>query len=117
MAALSAGQLDYPKAAALAIGVRTLNPPDGCADALTGEVITPDGIRRGLVARVEARVLPKAGARSLRQHRDAIARAVASIAPRTAEQRHQHASEQRRVEFRTEADGWPGWASTAQRWT
>ena len=105
VAALSAGQLDYSKAAALAVGVRALDPPDGCADALTGEVITPDGIRRGLVARVEARVLPKAGARSLHQHRDAIARAVANIAPRTAEQRHQHACEQRRVEFRTEADG------------
>ena len=72
---------------------------------MTGELITADGIRRGLVARVEARVLPKAGARSLRQHRDAIARAVAGVAPRTAEQRHQDASERRRVEFRSEADG------------
>jgi hypothetical protein len=85
--------------------VRALDPPDGCCDPLTGELITADGIRRGLVARVEARVLPKAGARSLRQHRDAIARAVAGVAPRTAEQRHQDASERRRVEFRSEADG------------
>ena len=85
--------------------MRALDPPDGCCDPLTGEVITPDGIRRGLVARVEARVLPKAGTRSLRQHRDAIARAVASVAPRTAEQRHQDACEGRRVEFRSEADG------------
>jgi hypothetical protein len=105
VSALSEGQLDYQKAAALAVGVRTLDPPDGCADALTGEVITPDGIRLGLVARVEARVLPRAGARSLRQHRDAIARAVAAIAPQTAEQRHQHAHQDRRVEFRSEADG------------
>jgi hypothetical protein len=72
---------------------------------VTGEPITPDGIRRGLVARVERRVLPKAAARSLYQHREAIARAVANIAPRTAEQRHQHACENRRIEFRSEADG------------
>ena len=103
--ALSRGELDYSKAAALAVGVRVLDPPDGCADPMTGEVITSDGIRRGLVVRVERRVLPKAGARSLRQHRDAIARAVASIAPQTAEQRHQDACDARRVEFRTEADG------------
>jgi Domain of unknown function (DUF222) len=103
--ALSRGELDYSKAAALAVGVRALDPPDGCADPMTGEVITSDGIRRGLVVRVERRVLPKAGARSLRQHRDAIARAVASIAPQTAEQRHQDACDARRVEFRTEADG------------
>jgi hypothetical protein len=40
-------------------------------DRITGESITLDGIRRGLVAMVESRVLPKAGRRSLRQHRDA----------------------------------------------
>jgi Domain of unknown function (DUF222) len=105
VAALSRGELDYPKAAALATGVRGLDPPDGCADAVTGELITPDGIRRGLVARVEARVLPRAGARSLGQHREAIARAVAAIAPKTAEQRHRYACDTRRVEFRSEADG------------
>jgi Domain of unknown function (DUF222) len=105
LTALARGQIDYQKAAALAVGVRALDPPDGGADRLTGEVITPDGIRRGLVARVQARVLPKAGVRSLRQHRDAIDRAVASVAPTTAEQRHQAACEQRRVEFRSEADG------------
>ena len=103
--ALSHGEIDYSKAAALAVGVRALDSLDGSCDPLTGELITPDGIRAGLVARVEARVLPKAGIRSLRQHRDAIARAVASVAPRTAEQRHQDACEGRRVEFRSEADG------------
>jgi Domain of unknown function (DUF222) len=105
VAALSAGEIDYLKAAALAVGVRALDPPDGCADQYTEELITPDGIRCGLVARVEARVLPKAGRRSLYQHREAIARAVASIAPRTAAQRHESARERRRVEFRSEADG------------
>jgi Domain of unknown function (DUF222) len=58
-----------------------------------------------LVTRVERRVLPKAGARSLRQHREAIERAIAAVAPRTTEQRHQSACDARRVEFRTEADG------------
>jgi hypothetical protein len=105
VAAMFRGEIDYQKAAALAVGVRALDPPDGCADALTGEVITPDGIRRGLVARVEARVLPRAGGRSLYQHRDAIARAVATLAPKTADQRHESACDQRRVEFRSEADG------------
>jgi Domain of unknown function (DUF222) len=105
VAALSRGDIDYQNAAALAVGVRSLDPPDGCADAVTGEPITPDGIRRALVAQVEARVLPKAGTRSLYQHREAIARAVARIAPRTADERHQHACDQRRVEFRSEADG------------
>jgi Domain of unknown function (DUF222) len=105
VAALSRGELDYAKAAALAVGVRALDPPDGCADAVTGESVTPDGIRRGLVARVEARVLPRAGVRSLSQHREAIAGAVANIAPKTAQQRHESACEQRRVQFRSEADG------------
>jgi hypothetical protein len=91
--ALSRGEIDYQKAAALAVGVRGLDPPDGCCDAVTGEPINPDGIRAGLAARVEARVLPKAGARSLRQHRDAIERAIASVAPRTTEQRHTQACE------------------------
>jgi hypothetical protein len=52
-----------------------------------------------------ARVLPKAGRRSLYQHREAIARAVASIAPRTAARRHESAGERRRLEFRSDADG------------
>ena len=97
--ALSRGEIDYPKAAALAVGVRELDPPDGMQDRITGESITLDGIRRGLVAMVESRVLPKAGRRSLRQHRDAVARAVAAVAPRTAEQRHEDAREERHVAF------------------
>ncbi|MGH8825000.1 MAG: DUF222 domain-containing protein [Jiangellaceae bacterium] len=95
--ALRRGEIDYPKAAALAVGVRALDPPDGMQDAVTGESITLDGVRRGLIAAVEARVLPKAGRRSARQHRDAIARAVAALAPNTAEQRHQEARQQRHV--------------------
>ncbi|HMG30884.1 MAG TPA: DUF222 domain-containing protein, partial [Jiangellaceae bacterium] len=75
------------------------------AGRITGEPITADGVRRGLVAVVESRVLPKAGGRSLRQHRDAVAHAVATVAPRTAEERHQRACEQRRVEFRPDGDG------------
>jgi hypothetical protein len=97
--ALHRGEIDYPKAAALAVGVRELDPPDGMSDRITGESITLDGIRRGLVALVESRVLPKAGRRSLRQHRDAVARAVASVAPRTAEQRHEEARSERHVAF------------------
>jgi Domain of unknown function (DUF222) len=104
MAALFRGEIDFPKVAALAVGVRALEPPDGMQDAVTGEKITADGLRRGLVARVEARVLPKAGGRSLRQHRDAITRAVAAVAPRTAEQRHMRACEDRHVEFRSDVD-------------
>jgi len=98
VAAMRAGDIDYPKAAALAVGVRGLDPPDGMADRASGEPITPDGIRRGLVGQVESRVLPRAGGRSLRQHRDAIAHAVAAVAPRTAEQRHQQAREDRRID-------------------
>jgi hypothetical protein len=114
--ALSRGEIDYSKAAALAVGVRALDPPDGCADAVTGEVITPDGIRAGLVARVESRVLPRAGARSLYQHREAISRAVASIAPRTAEQRHQSACDARRWTSAPRPTVWPGSVCTARRW-
>ncbi len=99
VAALRAGEIDYPKAAALAVGVRGFDPPDGMQDRITGEPITLDGVRRGLVAVVESRVLPKAGGRSLRQHRDAVARAVAALAPRTAEQRHEEARQQRHVAF------------------
>jgi putative component of membrane protein insertase Oxa1/YidC/SpoIIIJ protein YidD len=105
VAALHQGEIDYPKAAALAAGVRQLDPPDGACDRYTGEVVSPDGLRRGLVAEVEARVLPKAGRRSLRQHRDAIARAVAAVAPKTLEQRHQRACEQRRVDYSPSPDG------------
>ncbi len=105
VAALFRGEIDYPKAAALAVGVRALDPPDGCQDAVTGEPITADGVRRGLVAQVEASVLPKAGGRSQRQHRDAVARAVAQVAPRTAEERHRRACEDRHVEFRPDVDG------------
>ncbi|MGH8823497.1 MAG: DUF222 domain-containing protein, partial [Jiangellaceae bacterium] len=102
--ALRRGEIDYPKAAALAVGVRALDPPDGMQDRITGESITLDGVRRGLIALVEARVLPKAGRRSARQHRDAIARAVAAVAPKTAEQRHQRECEQRHVEYRPDTD-------------
>ncbi|MGH3657896.1 MAG: DUF222 domain-containing protein, partial [Micromonosporaceae bacterium] len=105
VAALHQGEIDYPKAAALAAGVRQLDPPDGACDRYTGEVVSPDGLRRGLVAQVEARVLPKAGRRSLRQHRDAIARAVAALAPKTLEQRHQRACELRRVDYSPSPDG------------
>jgi len=104
MAALFRGENDFPKVAALAVGVRALEPPDGMQDAVTGEKITADGLRHGLVARVEARVLPKAGGRSLRRHRDAITRAVAAVAQRTAEQRHMRVCEDRHVEFRSDVD-------------
>jgi hypothetical protein len=97
--ALRRGQIDYAKASALAVGVRALDPPDGMQDRITGEPVTLDGVRRGLVAEVEARVLPKAGRRSLRQHSDAVARAVAAVAPRTAEQRHEEARDERHVAF------------------
>ncbi len=97
VAALRRGEIDYAKASALAVGVRALDPPDGMQDRITGEPITLDGVRRGLVAMVESRVLQKAGGRSLRQHRDAVARAVAAVAPRTAEQRHEEARLQRQV--------------------
>ena len=105
VAALHQGEIDYAKAAALAVGVRQLDPADGACDRYTGEVVTPDGLRRGLVAEVEARVLPKAGRRSLRQHRDAIARAVAALAPKTLEERHQRACEQRRIDYSPSPDG------------
>jgi hypothetical protein len=99
VAALRCGEIDYAKASALAVGVRTLDPPDGMSDRITGEPITLDGVRRGLVALVESAVLPRAGGRSLRQHRDAVAHAVAAVAPRTAEQRHEDVREERHVAF------------------
>jgi hypothetical protein len=116
VAALRRGDIDYPKAAAIAVGVRQLEPPDGMQDAVSSESITPDGVRRGLVAVVEARVLPKAGGRSLRQHRDAINRAVAAVAPKLAEQRHQRACQDRRTDYVPAADGmaWLNIYSTAE---
>jgi len=105
VAAMRAGEIDYPKASALAVGVRALDPPDGAHDPVSGEQITADGVRRGLVAVVESQVLPKAGGRSLRQHRDVVARAVAAVAPKTAEERHERACDERRVESRADSDG------------
>ena len=84
--ALFRGEIDYPKAAALAVGVRRWIHPTG-AGPVTGEAVTADGVRRGLVAQVEAAGAAQGCRPSLRQHRDAIARAVAALAPTTAEQR------------------------------
>ncbi len=85
LAALRAGAIDYRRAAAIA------------------EVAASHG---GPIARaVEATVLPKAGQRTISQHRIAIDTALLEVAPRTAEQRHTDAAAGRRVVHYPTGDG------------
>ncbi len=55
--------------------------------------------------KVEGRVLPRAGRRTLGEHRRAIERAILVADPQTAEERHRAAAEGRRVEFWPDFDG------------
>ena len=55
--------------------------------------------------RVETRVLPKAGQRTLAQHRRAVERAILTVDPAGAEQRHTRAAAGRRVGFYPLEDG------------
>ena len=102
--ALSRGELDYGKAAALAVGVRALDPPDGCADPMTGEVITPMGSAAAWWPGSKARVLP--------QGRGPVMRNTATPSPAPSPRRAADGRAEtpgriraRRVEFRSEADG------------
>ena len=85
LAALRAGVIDYRRAATLA------------------DVVGSHG---GEIARtVEARVLGKAGQRTIGQHRAAIDRALLQVAPDDAEERHQRAAQSRRVVHYPTGDG------------
>jgi len=83
--ALRDGVIDYRRAAALAEAVA--------------------GLTREQAVEVEARVLPKAGTRSLGRHRAAVERAVLEVDPRGAEERHEIAVRQRRIEFSAQPVG------------
>jgi hypothetical protein len=85
LVALRCGDIDYRRAGVLAEAVPGLTPEQ--------------------TTEVEARVLPEAGSRSLRQHRAAVERAVLEVDPRGAGERHEIAVEQRRIDFYTQPDG------------
>lgn len=85
LGALRAGHIDYRRAAVLAEAVI--------------------GLAAEQAVEVEARVLPKAGSRSLGRHRAAVERAVLEVDPRNAEERHEVAIQRRRIDFRSQPDG------------
>ena len=55
---------------------------------------------------LEARVTPRAPEQTVPQFKQAVRRAAISLDPATAEQRHQNALADRRVEFQALDDGW-----------
>jgi hypothetical protein len=57
------------------------------------------------VAKVEARVLPRAEGQAIGIFRQSVKRAVLALDPRTAQQKHGDALSQRRVGFRADDDG------------
>ena len=79
----------------------------GDIDWRRAKLITEVADRVGLEAahRVETRVLPKAGQRTLAQHRRAVERAILAVDPAGAEQRHTRAAAGRRVAFYPLEDG------------
>jgi Domain of unknown function (DUF222) len=79
----------------------------GDIDFRRAKVITEVADRVDLEAahRVEARVLPAAGRRTLGQHRRAVERAILAVDPARAEQRHARAAAGRRVGFYPGEDG------------
>ena len=85
LAALRRGDIDYRRAAVVAEAVPGLSPEQ--------------------TAEIEAQVLPKAGSRSLGQHRAAVERAVLEVDPRGVEERHESAVEKRRIDFYPQPDG------------
>jgi hypothetical protein len=85
LGALRCGDIDYRRAAVLAEAV--------------------PGLTQEQTADVEARVLPKAGSRSLGQHRAAVERAVLEIDPHGVEERYEIAVAQRRIDFYPQPDG------------
>jgi Domain of unknown function (DUF222) len=66
---------------------------------------TVRGLSEEQSARVEAMVLPKAGAQTPGQLRNALAKAVMTVDPRGAEDRRQYQKAQRRVESRPSENG------------
>ncbi len=80
---------------------------DGTIDYRRAELIAEVADRHGmpLAALVEARVLPKAGSRTLGQHRRAIDREVLLADPQGAQRRHEAAAAERRVWFTAQPDG------------
>lgn len=83
--ALANGAIDYRRASAI-------------ADAVVG-------LRHEQVTAVEEMVLPRAGDRTVSQHRAAVERAVIAADPADAHRRHQRAARRRRVDFLLEGDG------------
>ncbi len=79
----------------------------GAIDVRRAELIAEVADRHGLrVAEVvEARVLPKAGSRTIGQHRRAIEREILLADPADAQRRHAQAAACRRVWFTTMPDG------------
>jgi hypothetical protein len=77
---------------------------EGAIDYRRAAMITDVVDRRDVATahKVAQRVLPRAGARTLGQHRRAIERAILEVDPVTAEERHRVAEAVRRIEF------WPG---------
>jgi hypothetical protein len=74
---------------------------NGDVDSRRAKLITDVADRAGLpvAGRVEARVLPQAGRRTLGQHRRAVERAILAVDPAAAEHRHARAAAGRRVAF------------------
>jgi hypothetical protein len=80
----------------------------GHANVLVEAVWRMPADRPELPAALEARVLPSvlaAGTVTVRQLQGRVRRAVLALDPSTAEQRHQRAVAERRVEYRPEEDG------------
>ena len=77
---------------------------EGAIDYRRAAMITDVADRRDVATAltVEERVLPRAGTRTLGQHRRAIERAILEVDPATAEERHRVLDAGRRIEF------WPG---------
>ncbi len=85
LGALRQGEIDYRRACAIV----------DVADRLGPEIARA----------VEGKVLPKAGSRTIGEHRAAIERAILAVDPQGAEDRHAQAATGRKVEFYPTDDG------------
>lgn len=80
---------------------------DGRVDLRRARLIADvaDRCQVGVARQVEQRVLPKAGQRTMGEHRQAIERAILTVDPKTADEHHREAVKGRRVEFWSDYDG------------
>jgi hypothetical protein len=85
LVALGEGRISFPQVAALVKAVALLSP--------------------AVAAEIEERVLVKAPDQTVGEFRNTIARAVQSVDPKTAEDKHAAAAERRRVEMYPSGDG------------